>query len=267
MFCPHCGTSNPDGARFCQSCGKELPARRAQPAYEPSVPSSQPQAPSVPAPAPAAPAAKRSKLPLVAAAVVALLAIGAAVWFFVLGGKLPFGGARYYQIDRFVQMSGQDILNELEQNQGLTWDNVGYYEFEEFWTGTPKDNPFGGEAIVAFYNDSASWITREEIADGSSVNVAIVWFDASVPGATYDEQLSNAVQTLGLSDEFYRIGQSYMSSAYGQCTTRDGRPAFWVVGVGDNDNGRTAVFISCSSLEAWGASSYDEVPTAFEFDL
>jgi TM2 domain-containing membrane protein YozV len=25
-FCPKCGTSNPDGARFCQSCGAPVPA-------------------------------------------------------------------------------------------------------------------------------------------------------------------------------------------------------------------------------------------------
>ncbi|QIA33763.1 zinc-ribbon domain-containing protein [Collinsella aerofaciens] len=25
MFCPACGTKNPDDARFCASCGKPLP--------------------------------------------------------------------------------------------------------------------------------------------------------------------------------------------------------------------------------------------------
>jgi uncharacterized membrane protein YvbJ len=33
MFCPQCGTDNPNGARFCGSCGASLPhaARPAQP--------------------------------------------------------------------------------------------------------------------------------------------------------------------------------------------------------------------------------------------
>jgi TM2 domain-containing membrane protein YozV len=31
-FCPQCGTSNPDGARFCQSCGTAVPTATSPPA-------------------------------------------------------------------------------------------------------------------------------------------------------------------------------------------------------------------------------------------
>ena len=27
MFCPRCGTRNPDGSRFCGACGADLSAR------------------------------------------------------------------------------------------------------------------------------------------------------------------------------------------------------------------------------------------------
>src|SRR6202165_3902362 len=49
VFCPNCGTQNPETNRFCQSCGDQLPAR-AQPPVTTAAP--QPAAPPAPAPAP-----------------------------------------------------------------------------------------------------------------------------------------------------------------------------------------------------------------------
>lgn len=46
-FCPQCGTGNPDGARFCQSCGKPMPAGGGAP---PSAPAPPPPPPSYPPP-------------------------------------------------------------------------------------------------------------------------------------------------------------------------------------------------------------------------
>ena len=51
MFCPSCGTRNPDGSRFCGSCGTDLSARGAA---APQVQSGAPGAPAFARPAAAA---------------------------------------------------------------------------------------------------------------------------------------------------------------------------------------------------------------------
>ncbi len=41
-YCPHCGTGNPEGARFCQACGKPLPAASGGPTASAPGPTSSP---------------------------------------------------------------------------------------------------------------------------------------------------------------------------------------------------------------------------------
>lgn len=58
--CNHCGTENPEGARFCRGCGQPMTDAAAQPAAAPAAPAPAPApapvpAPAVPAPAPVAP--------------------------------------------------------------------------------------------------------------------------------------------------------------------------------------------------------------------
>ncbi len=45
MFCPKCGTENPDGAKFCSKCGAELGAP-AKPAAGAAAPAAKPEAES-----------------------------------------------------------------------------------------------------------------------------------------------------------------------------------------------------------------------------
>src|SRR5580658_11736 len=70
MFCPQCGTSNPDGTHFCSNCGTALgqqgaPAGVATPPAQPPVqPQAQPPAPppaQPPAPAAYPPAAQQGQ--------------------------------------------------------------------------------------------------------------------------------------------------------------------------------------------------------------
>src|ERR1700694_4213942 len=49
VFCPNCGTQNPETNLFCQSCGAQLPARAQAPV---TTAAPQPAAPPAPAPAP-----------------------------------------------------------------------------------------------------------------------------------------------------------------------------------------------------------------------
>lgn len=71
MFCPRCGTSLPDGATFCSSCGARIaPERAGSPDVAPAVPAS--------------PRARRRVRPALIVALVALVAVvvggGLGVW-------------------------------------------------------------------------------------------------------------------------------------------------------------------------------------------
>ena len=55
MFCPQCGTKNPDGAAFCGGCGAQLPNRTAQAAPAADAAPQQPS-PAAPQAAPSQPA-------------------------------------------------------------------------------------------------------------------------------------------------------------------------------------------------------------------
>ena len=262
MFCPHCGSKLPDNANFCQICGHELTGNPALANPQPLVEPSSTVTPAAP---------KRSKLPLIALAVLALVGIGAAVWFFVLGGKLPFGlGApRFYELDRLMTLpNNQDILNVIEQNEGFDYCTASNFEADDVWIGAPKDNPFGGEASVVFYSDDdLSWLTREDILGGSPMGVEILWEHPTVPGDNYDQQLSNVLQAFGLSGEFHREDGSDCVIAYGSFQTPDGREAFWAVGVGEFNSYSTIICAATGTLQAWEVTSYDELPSRFEFDF
>jgi len=54
MFCPKCGTENPDNAQFCASCGYQLQSAAEPPAAPPEQPAPPPAAPAPPAAAPPA---------------------------------------------------------------------------------------------------------------------------------------------------------------------------------------------------------------------
>jgi hypothetical protein len=76
MTCPHCGAQNPDGTRFCNSCGKALVAEAAP----------LPSPPAAPPPAPAGPPARRGVSPVVigAGVAVAVLLLGVLGWVLFL---------------------------------------------------------------------------------------------------------------------------------------------------------------------------------------
>mgnify|MGYP000855004743 CR=1 FL=1 len=82
MFCPSCGTRNPDGSRFCGSCGADLSGRRAgSPAAQAAA-----QVPASRAPIPArrAPAARIRVVAGIAAAVAVALIVAVGLstgWF------------------------------------------------------------------------------------------------------------------------------------------------------------------------------------------
>jgi hypothetical protein len=109
MFCPKCGTQNPDGAKFCKGCGAPLGGRPAAAPYAgaptpgaaptPGVPGAAP-VPGVPgaAPTPAMGPRLRARVPAIVAvvAVVAVLVVGLATSWFGLAANDGLKAGTYY---------------------------------------------------------------------------------------------------------------------------------------------------------------------------
>ncbi|WP_083443922.1 zinc ribbon domain-containing protein [Olsenella sp. oral taxon 807] len=93
MFCPSCGTRNPDGVRFCRACGTNLSGRRAGTTQRPVPAASATPTPAAQAPTPAVPTGRvigqgrRRSNPF--AAVAAMVVVG----IFVLAVGLQVGSS------------------------------------------------------------------------------------------------------------------------------------------------------------------------------
>ena len=111
MFCTRCGTDNRDGARFCRSCGAELPAAPAAASGGEQVPEPAPQERPAPAPAPQpvpeapAPRRRRGRAPAVAAAVVGGIAVLALAAFLVFRLVLSPGGMGVSEVASTASLS------------------------------------------------------------------------------------------------------------------------------------------------------------------
>lgn len=147
MFCTRCGANNKEGARFCGSCGSPMPATPAQAPVAPSVPQASgvgyPPAPPMIQPAYAgapavAPKAKRSKLPIIIAIVVIVLAVAGAVFAFLRCSADPGIRPGTYSLEgdgSALTMTVSDDLAFTFGADGLPSDNEGSKMVEEMLQG------------------------------------------------------------------------------------------------------------------------------------
>ena len=129
MFCPNCGTKNPDAAAFCGSCGTPLPTNPQQQAQAQPQPQPQPQpqqpvgaaagtAPvpnAMPAPAgAAAPAAKGSlskRAVLIGIIVVAVIVVVA----IIVGVVTCSGGGKAPNLNNVVGDKAEQVAGSVEK--------------------------------------------------------------------------------------------------------------------------------------------------------
>ena len=75
MFCPSCGHENPDGARYCTGCGKELPGAVSRPASDPGSAQTSADTPANQTASGVAEGARKSMVPIAIAGAIAVVAL------------------------------------------------------------------------------------------------------------------------------------------------------------------------------------------------
>ena len=176
MFCPKCGTQNPDGSKFCKGCGAPLGAQSATgphagatgaaPASTPS-----PLAGAAPAPGPAQEAAEKprvkARVPVVAVVVtiVAVLVVGLATrWFGLAGSGLKAGTYYLRDSDRstafMLSVHGDGVV-------GVTMAGKGTFE------GRSKAKRSNGHLVIEL-SDPNFAIPGASASDVSDLSVSLI---------------------------------------------------------------------------------------------
>ena len=176
MFCPKCGTQNPDGSKFCKGCGAPLGAQSATgphagvtgaaPASAPS-----PLAGAAPAPGPAQEAAEKprvkARVPVVAVVVTiaAVLVVGLATrWFGLAGSGLKAG--TYYlgdssgHTEMMLSVHGDGVV-------GVTMAGKGTFE------GRSKAKRSNGHLVIEL-SDPNFAIPGTSASDVSDLSVSLI---------------------------------------------------------------------------------------------
>ena len=169
MFCPSCGTRNPDGSRFCGSCGTDLSARSAT---APKIPA--PGAPAFARPAAAArgrSAGRGRVIAGIAAAVTVALVVAAGLrtnWF---------GLARPHLVPGTYTISGSATIRPFSRSITVSIsqdDHVSLVDGMHNWVGEAQINRMG--------NARVSWAGRDHLY----VQVPITTEDGQSKGDSFN---------------------------------------------------------------------------------
>ena len=198
---------------------------------------------------------RRSALKLMSVASVSALAMGAGlVGCGQNGGDGGDGGtastvkgAKYYQVDQFASMSGEDQLKELT-NQGF-----GYFDSQNdyYWACSPNENPFTGTVWITFHSvdvdeEGYDVMSRDAVTENKDINyLEVRWDNVESPADSPEGTLQNFVDACGLGEI---AGQGWTTNKYsyvgfGTCSLEN-EDGYWVVEItanyDTNENGEYA---------------------------
>lgn len=152
--------------------------------------------------------------------------------------------AKYYQLDKFASLSSDQMLNELENGQGFTYQDKG-------WSGDPKD-----DIADALYNKPSSntgglmWITLQD-KKGQLLSrdklkyekpeIGEVKISYTINNQSFDEQQQLAdriINQCGFTDMIYEISSEKPAQVLkmGKCQIK-GQDALWEVYLKDVKTG------------------------------
>ena len=198
MFCPSCGTRNPDGSRFCGSCGTDLSARGA------AAPQVQSGARAFARPAAAARGRSAGR-----ALVVAGIAAAVTVALVVAVGLRTnwFGLARPHLVPGTYTISGSATLRPFSRSITVSIsqdDHVSLVDGMHNWVGEAQVNRMG--------NARVSWAGRDHLY----VQVPITTEDGQSKGDSF-----NLVIPQGAPDSIVGPWASWFADKDGKPYARD----------------------------------------------
>lgn len=246
MFCPKCGSENPDGSKFCKACGAPLRQQTTPAPYDNLAPHTlgsqagfrQPGQPAL------APKPRHSKKPLVIGivAVAVALAVAAFVLLHVVGVSSGGGSSSKGAVATSdgtnvggVTVGGTEMGNT-GSNYAMAAPSVSasdydyFYSYERRGICRAKDDGSSMDVIVPFAStsDTASWLNldgdtlfylKTENSGGTSYTVHSAKTDGSGDSIIYTLSAAgssgSSIQGVYLYDHvLYVLDESYDSSSH-----------------------------------------------------
>ncbi len=163
----------------------------------------------------------------------------------------------YYQVDRFASMDGRAIVNELEKNQGLEYEEQDTKYVDYLWAGVPKDSVESNDGVVVHFRggEDGHDLSRDDLLGKASIDKVSVywsgnelenWSDAGSRGDTimkkcgFKDQLKEGMDNL--FGAWYRIGKCKLG----------GKDAYWGIVIKKNGS----VYVAARTL---GDTTYEEL--------
>ena len=187
--------------------------------------------------------AKKRSLVVIGAMLLALVACSAS--------------APYYQVNRFASMDGSNIVNELEKDQNLEYEERTTKSVDYLWTGVPKGVVEPNDGVVVHFKggDDGRDLSRDDLLANASIDkVSVYWsgnklenwsdaksrVDAIMKKCGFKEQLKEELDDM--FGAWYRIGKCKLG----------GKDAYWGIAIYKDGN----VYVAARTL---GDKTYEEL--------
>lgn len=228
MFCPKCGTENPDGSRYCKGCGAPLGGQPATSRHAGApAPGAAPAAAAAPTPDAAAATDEKSrgkvKSPViaVAAAVVAVLVVGFATGWYGLRGSGLRAGTYFLK-----SSSGSAKVMLSAHNDGIvggTFDEEGTFE------GKSRSKTSHGHVVVKLSDPRYDMPS----ISASDVSVSLI-LPSGLDKGSYAGDYAFRISGTGSSDSLDRVawmrlgddGNVYVNSYSSDGSSEDPKAVF-----------------------------------------
>ncbi len=156
------------------------------------------------------------------------------------------GDSPWYQLGNLIALTPEKIVEELEDNQGLSYSSESFYSSSSrdyLWEGTPKDWVEASTSIqvMLYKGDTYTSMSKDELTSGEEVTGAEIYFytDAFIDGAV-ESTVNNIVKKCGFSNTEVQGLDNVTQNVYtaaGRCKSK-GQDGYWCVRIWGSDDER-----------------------------
>lgn len=161
------------------------------------------------------------------------------------------GDSPWYQLDNLIALTPEKIVEELEDNQGLSYSSDSFYSSSSrdyLWEGTPKDWVEASTSIqvMLYKGDTYTSMSKDELTSGEEITGAEIYFhtDAFIDGAA-ESTVGNIVKKCGFSNTEVQGMDNGTQKAYtaaGRCKSK-GQDGYWCVRIWGSGVGSIGVYL------------------------